>query len=251
MKFESKDSKVTPGKKRLYLLRIINTSFTTEITFSIDNHYLSVVEADFVPVVNTTRVSSILVAIGQRYHVIVEAEPQGENIPDDMNFWIRTNGSWCGDDVVGSQPGYERTGVLYYDKRSDTDPTSCIWPDIPDQCVDILSTQLEPAYAWQVEAPKNGPSFGKQKHVGEELQVGGFLKSPNTTYALGHFALNRPGSKFTPFQTTYGNPTFLNLDNFDGDDPDSADWPAGWVVIPEDFTSNDYVSLQSICPQEL
>ena len=56
------------GPKR-YLLRVINTSFESTFIFSIDNHILTVIGSDFVPIrpYNTT---SVLVGIGQRYHVV-------------------------------------------------------------------------------------------------------------------------------------------------------------------------------------
>jgi FtsP/CotA-like multicopper oxidase with cupredoxin domain len=40
------------GKPLRYLLRVINTSFSTTFVFSIDNHKLEVVGADFVPIRN-------------------------------------------------------------------------------------------------------------------------------------------------------------------------------------------------------
>ena len=48
------------------MLILINTSVDTTFVFSIDNHILEVIEADFVPIVpyNTT---NILVGIGKRF----------------------------------------------------------------------------------------------------------------------------------------------------------------------------------------
>ena len=63
-----------PGRAKRYLLRLINTSFDSTFIFSIDNHWLQIIGADFVPIepyYNT----SVLIGIGQRYHVIVEADP--------------------------------------------------------------------------------------------------------------------------------------------------------------------------------
>src|SRR5437764_11945183 len=76
-----------------YLIRLSNTAFQEGFVFSIDNHVLQIVEADFVPVQPFTT-HSVLVAIGQRYNVIVEAKPQtspsrGNPIPSDRNFWLR------------------------------------------------------------------------------------------------------------------------------------------------------------------
>ena len=61
-----------PGRKnKRYLLRIINTSFDTIFVFSINHHELTIVSADFVPILPDKR--PVLVGIGQRYNIIVEA----------------------------------------------------------------------------------------------------------------------------------------------------------------------------------
>ncbi|KAI8292740.1 hypothetical protein K4K60_000097 [Colletotrichum sp. SAR11_57] len=43
--------------------------------------------------------------------------------------------------------------------------------------------------------------------------------------------------KQDPFQTDYGNPTFLNLANV------REKWPVGWVVVPENYAEKDWVHL--------
>ncbi|KAI9770556.1 MAG: hypothetical protein M1840_003146 [Geoglossum simile] len=62
------------GVAKRYLLRIINTSFDSTFVFSIDNHILEIVESDFVPI-HPYRNTSVLIGIGQRYHVIVRRTP--------------------------------------------------------------------------------------------------------------------------------------------------------------------------------
>ena len=62
----------TNGVARRYLILLINTSFMSILTFSIDNHMLQVVSADFVPIVPYLT-HSVNVAIGQRYNIIVNA----------------------------------------------------------------------------------------------------------------------------------------------------------------------------------
>lgn len=62
------------GRAKRYILGLINTSFDSTFVFSIDNHNLTIVGTDFVPIHNYTN-TSVLVEIGQRYHVIVEAKP--------------------------------------------------------------------------------------------------------------------------------------------------------------------------------
>lgn len=50
------------GKR--YLLRLINTSVDTTFVFSIDNHWLEVISADFVPI-HPYKVDHIVIGIGR------------------------------------------------------------------------------------------------------------------------------------------------------------------------------------------
>ncbi|KAB8337263.1 hypothetical protein FH972_021565 [Carpinus fangiana] len=61
---------MTKGKK--YLFRLINASMDSALRVSIDNHTMQVITADFVPV-KPVVVDSVMLAIGQRYHVLVSA----------------------------------------------------------------------------------------------------------------------------------------------------------------------------------
>ncbi|KAF3798798.1 Laccase [Colletotrichum gloeosporioides] len=227
------------GAKR-YLLRLINTSFGNSFIFTIDNHNLTVIEADFVPVHNFNT-TSILVAIGQRYNIIVEAtpivnvsNPSANPIPKDGNFWIRTYAPQ-NSDVLESyyhvdQNTYMKTGVLRYDKTSTTDPTTTGW-NISDTDSDkSINDQLKPILQWSVQKPANWDNSPEVFNIVPTKGEG--------QYATAFVAFQRNGTTdVSPFQTTYGNPTFLNLDNV-GDE-----WPAGWFVVPENYTDNDWIFL--------
>ena len=84
----------TPTIHKRYLLTLINTSFAKAFVFSIENHYLQIASADFVPI-EPYRNTSVLVGVGQRYNVIVEADPQS-SLPPHKDFWIRTYIAPCG-----------------------------------------------------------------------------------------------------------------------------------------------------------
>lgn len=64
-----------PYTTKRYLMRLINTSFSTTFIFSIDHHRMQMVGADFVPIVPTAPRTHIIVGIGQRYNIIIEADP--------------------------------------------------------------------------------------------------------------------------------------------------------------------------------
>ncbi|KAJ0362422.1 hypothetical protein COL26b_013363 [Colletotrichum chrysophilum] len=234
--FDDADPNPATRAKR-YLLRLINTAFDNTFVFSIDNHKLIVVEADFVPVENFT-VTSIPIAIGQRYNVIVEAapvvnssDPSSNPLPKDGNFWIRTyaaSSSTLHRDI-GDQDNYMKTGILRYDRTSTADPSTNAWDVDTAESDKAINDQLKPALQWQVQRPANGK-------VGEVFNV--VTEGSDNKYALSFFAFQGEGNNdVTPFQTTYGNPTFLNLDNV-GDE-----WPTGWVVVPENYTETDWIHL--------
>ena len=62
--------KVTAGKR--HLLRLINTSVDNALRVSMDGHNLTIITSDFVPV-QPIVVESVMVNIGQRYEVIIDA----------------------------------------------------------------------------------------------------------------------------------------------------------------------------------
>ncbi|KAF7563498.1 hypothetical protein G7046_g619 [Stylonectria norvegica] len=231
-----------PSRPVRYLLRLINTSFDSAFVFSIDNHWLQIVSADFVPIepyYNT----SVLIGIGQRYNVIVEANPlAGDNnpIPDDGNFWIRT---WLANNCSSLQPGgkgYEETGILRYDKDSTSKPTSSPWTKISKECSDETYTSLKPKFPWYV-----GPA-ANARHVEdyEQFNVTFNLTAGDTpefvNYPMARFSLQRANesdAEFGPLQIDYHDPTVMHLSE------SSDDLPKKWVVIPEDYTEDQWIYL--------
>ena len=226
-----------PIKK--YLLRVINTSFDTTFVFSIDNHKLHIVSTDFVPI-QPYESTSVLVGIGQRYNVIVEANPEVYNktdlLPDDGNYWIRTYISPCKGEHTkcngpqGTSCGYERTGILRYDNSSKANPSSQPWQNVSLTCSDENYTDLHPILQWTVDPPINGPNYGE--HF--DLRFNGRLKKP--PYPLAKWTLSTEDEGFRPMRVDYSDPTFFHLDK-------TGDWNQQWRIVPENYTSKDWVSL--------
>lgn len=74
-----------------YLLRVVNGAADTHFDFSIDNHTLTVIAADFVPIVPYTT-NVVAIGMGQRYDVIVTADQSA--VASD--FWLRaTPDTFC------------------------------------------------------------------------------------------------------------------------------------------------------------
>ena len=147
-----------PGRGcKKYLLRVINTSFDTTFVFSIDNHLLQVASADFVPI-QPYRNTSVLVGIGQRYNVIVEANPLDEesHLDPHGNYWIRTEIADCFGANQGSS-GYDETGILRYNGKN---------IDISDgtQYTDVFDS-VKRARPHDQEVAKDRPElFGRNLH---------------------------------------------------------------------------------------
>ncbi|KAF4341171.1 laccase-like multicopper oxidase [Fusarium beomiforme] len=231
-----------PSRPKRYLLRLINTSFDSTFIFSIDNHWLQIVTSDFVPIepyFNT----SVLIGIGQRYNVIVEANPLAGDVnpvPDDGNFWIRT---WVpkAADRCGVQPGgegYERTGILRYNQSDTALPSSQPWVNISKACSDETYTSLRPKIPWYVGRAANALEVDE---TGERFNVTFDLNAKERPefkeeYPVALFSLQRPDQTgFRPLQINYSDPVMMHLDK-------SHDtYPSKWMVIPEDYTEKEWV----------
>ena len=216
-----------------YLLRLINTSFDSTFVFSIDNHTIQIIGADFVPI-HPYKNTSVLVGIGQRYHVIVEATDPLNGKGGDGNYWIRT---WKANCFRFQQKNfnrsYETTGILTY-RQSAARPKTYPWPpsNVSLACSDETFTSLKPIVPWTVPPV---PANDKANYVGEIFDVQGFNKVPSI-FPLASFSVGRTGGTYQPMQVDYSNPTFFKL-NYTGA------WNPPAVIIPENYKSTDWVSL--------
>lgn len=214
------------ARAKRYLLRLINTSFDSTFVFSIDGHMLQIVGADFVPI-HSYMNTSVLVGIGQRYHVIVAAL---EN-PTEEAYTIRTYKANCFRfNQALASPGYEKTGTLRYSDKTVT-PNSKPWPlgsSVSLDCSDETYSSLKPILPWQVGRAGNDPLGG----VGENftLQFG----RGSSIYPLALFSMG--GDNFNPLRIDYGDATFNHLNN-------SGAWNPLWVVIPETYKDKDWVCV--------
>jgi len=227
---------LTFNPKQKYLLRIINTSFRTAFVFSIDNHNLTVIGSDFVPLhpYNTTHIT---VGIGQRFHIVVHADPIGVPYGRPLNFWIRVNVIKSCEDPRNIKDGEsEKVGILRYAGSPLTDPLSTPWDGVYNHiCVDesFQNPFFKPVVPWYPQPPVNGAQ-GETRLIGFKPQ-GTPRPWPLAVWSMENASMANP--LWTPLRIDYGNPTFLHLNNT------KEDWPSNWVVIPENYTSNDWVSI--------
>jgi FtsP/CotA-like multicopper oxidase with cupredoxin domain len=107
-------TELTPGKK--HLLRIINTGINAYFHVTADGHPFTVVAADFVPIV-PYKTDSLVLAVGQRYDVIIEANQE------PGNYWFRVGpgGNRCDGPIAGAADG---KSILRYKGCAEAAPNS-------------------------------------------------------------------------------------------------------------------------------
>ncbi|PPJ59303.1 hypothetical protein CBER1_04226 [Cercospora berteroae] len=99
-----------------YLLRLVNAAIDTHWDFSIDNHTLKVIAADFVPIVPYTT-DRLSIGMGQRYDILITAD-QGDVASD---FWLRAvPDSFCSENDNSD----DIKGIIHYDSSTGTPQTS-------------------------------------------------------------------------------------------------------------------------------
>jgi FtsP/CotA-like multicopper oxidase with cupredoxin domain len=129
---------ITKGKK--YRLRLVNISVDSYIRVSLDGHNMTVMTSDFVPI-NPFTTQWMLLAIGQRYDVVINANQASGN------YWFRAE-SQTG--CFSSQAAVGLAIWSYADATAGT-PSSTAWPE-PSGC-------LEPTMSPYWKQPVPSASF--------------------------------------------------------------------------------------------
>lgn len=119
-----------------YRLRLVNGAIDSMFKFSIDNHTMTVIAADLVPIVPYSA-DVISIGMGQRYDVIINAtETTGD-------FWMRAiPQTSCSDNDNADNI----RGIIRYDSSSTSDPTTTGY-DYEDNCNDEAMGSLIPYLA--------------------------------------------------------------------------------------------------------
>ncbi|KAF2972509.1 laccase [Xylaria multiplex] len=119
-----------------YRLRIVNTAIDTMFRFGIDNHTLTVIQADLVPI-TPFETTSINVGIGQRYDVIVKADQE------PGNYWMRSIPQiTCSSNEMATNI----KGIVTYDDLAVEEPTTEPFEYV-DDCNDPALESLIPFVA--------------------------------------------------------------------------------------------------------
>ncbi|XWW97935.1 hypothetical protein V2A60_005931 [Cordyceps javanica] len=187
-----------------YRLRLINGALDTHFKFSIDNHTMTVIAADFVPI-HPYDTTVLDISIGQRYDVVVHADQA--SVASD--FWMRAipqvacSNSGNADDI---------RGIVYYGDAPGTPTTT--GHGYVDACVDEPVASLVPHLA--VDA-------GEQHWVDlEEVSI--LVVSDVLLWTLNG----------TSFNASWANPTLLQLLHNSGDAAAAADYTTDSHVVQLD-----------------
>jgi FtsP/CotA-like multicopper oxidase with cupredoxin domain len=116
---------LTPGKT--HRLRLVNMGINNWVHVGIDGHPFTVVAADFVPV-EPFQATSLNIAVGQRYDVIINAtQPVG-------NYWLRvgTGGRCDGPNANAANIG----SIIRYAGAENSNPNSTAAAPLPTGCYD-------------------------------------------------------------------------------------------------------------------
>ncbi|KAK0721904.1 multicopper oxidase-domain-containing protein [Lasiosphaeria miniovina] len=220
-------NQTNPEQTQKHLIRVINTSFDTTFTFTIDGHQMTVVEVDFVPINGFPAdgpTTSITVGIGQRYNIIVESLPRPSGASGDSDsYWIRTYiPPNCTNRMVPSGPGYMLNGILRYSNESTSAPTSDAWPGVAAKpCVNDPVT-FEPVVKWNVGPPSNNGSIGETRQVNT-------TKTTVTNFTVGRLGLWAVDTdRSQPLRINFSDPSFFNQNQ-------SRPWKPEEVVLVEDW----------------
>lgn len=126
-----------------YLIRLVNVAIDTHFKFSIDNHTMTVIAADFVPITPYTT-TALSIGMGQRYDIIVTAD-QADTASD---FWLRAIPMIsCSDNDNADNI----KGIIHYGTSTSTPTTSSY--SITDECVD--ESDLVPVVSMTVGSATN------------------------------------------------------------------------------------------------
>jgi FtsP/CotA-like multicopper oxidase with cupredoxin domain len=123
---------------KAYRLRLITSGAEPTIKFSIDNHTLTVMANDLVPVIPYDT-EIVTLAVGQRTDVVVQAEGCAE----DSFFMRSTFDSLCSDTNT-----YYGLAAVYYENADTTTAPNSIGYEVPQNaaCTNDPLNTTEPAY---------------------------------------------------------------------------------------------------------
>lgn len=179
-----------------YRLRLINAGAEGMQRFSIDQHIMSVIAYDFVPI-EPYKTKVVTLGIGQRADVIVHANGSSHDV-----VWMRsTISSTCS---VTTQP--DGLAIIYY-QQADTNstPNSTAWSIDDSKCANDPLNKTVPFAPIEPQSPQTTVNIALNFEIN----------------ATGHFLWTMDGSSF---RVDYNDPILLLADAGNDSYPYDPEW---------------------------
>ncbi|CCC12082.1 unnamed protein product [Sordaria macrospora k-hell] len=240
-------TEILPGQK--VRLRVINGAAGTSFIFSVDGHKIEVIANDLVPV-KPTAVDSLLVAIGQRYDVIIHGLP---NPSPAGNYWIRTtpadgcntfrNGVFNSTNSTNKEPLDPRTGILHYDIPNATYFSLPYSTEnkIPNYSCARIAEQnsFHPVVAWNVsKTPLNNLALSTFYPAHQTKDATKYGNYTHWLLRLDPLIEKERAVKFhNPLFVNYSTPSLLNLTSIGQGENDNV------VRLPYSSNSNEFIHM--------
>ncbi|KAK4239002.1 putative laccase precursor [Achaetomium macrosporum] len=242
-----------PGKGHMLIL--VNTAVDTTFVFSIDNHILEVIEADFVPI-RPYKTTNLKIGIGQRYHVIVHGLQDPYKYERYGNYWMRaTPARKCSKFAFGPD---EQMGIIRYNRSLEgvkNAATPLSEPDLFDiNCADEPYEKLVPWKKWTVGNPANIDPYVDPKSLAPEKKYifdvgmtpsGG--PGSDTPYVPDDKPYNRWNMHIAPFRINFSDPTLLALDRLE----ELVEQPHLDVITLANSTEDQWVWMVITAPDKI
>lgn len=208
----------TKGEK--YRLRLINAGAEGLQKFSIDNHKLTVMAYDFVPIQPYTT-EIITLGVGQRADVIVEATGGASDA-----VWMRSVISNCS---LANQP-YAYAMVYYQNANTNLKPNSTAWTHTTDICANDDLSKTVPYY--QI-TPPNTPA----KEVVVDINFG-LNSTGNLLWTMNN----------STFRTCYNDPALFRAQDLITSPNSTFEYPEEWNVYDMGNASSIRVIVNNLTP---
>ncbi|EGO55032.1 hypothetical protein NEUTE1DRAFT_47815 [Neurospora tetrasperma FGSC 2508] len=240
-------TEILPGQR--VRLRLINGAAGTSFIFSIDGHALEIIANDLVPV-EPKIVDSLLVAIGQRYDIIIHGL---DNPSPSGNYWIRThpadgcntfrNGLFNSTDSTNEDPLDPRTGILHYGHSSAT------YLSLPDTTANTITdfscariseqTSLRPVVPWSISTtPLNNltlSTFYPSHQTENDVPYGNYT---HWLLRLDPLVEKQGGVSFhNPLFANFSTPSLLDFTSIGQGENDNV------IRLPYSSNSTDFIHM--------
>jgi hypothetical protein len=156
---------LTPGKR--HRLRLINPSVENHFSVTLQNHSMTIIASDLVPV-NAQTVDSVFLGVGQRLDVTIDAS---QTVTADSNFWLNVTYSSTG--LCGGSKNPHPAAVFHYAGALGALPAQpgALPADAETGCMDLPN--LTPVVTRSAPAQAFAPHFNASNTLPVQLDTTG------------------------------------------------------------------------------